>query len=363
MQIYFSLVLSSILLSFLIYIFKFRMYKYICFIFILLISILVPAFRDLMTGTDSAMYVSFLNYNYHTVSEWLKLIEPANAFIYHMYKEYGFNNYGHIFLIYSIITNVFMFLGVFQISRNIPISLSILFMFNCLYFMQINIMRQAVAVAISLYAFKYILSNQLKKYYLFIVLAILFHSSAFICFLFPLIRYGVKRNFLIFSLVSVVFILSLSFISDFIIHLLVSSGDIFGKYEHYISGKNDEGTGKKMFFLDVIVIFSILLVSNTKKLLKNEDFKLLFYLILILLSILFSIAFLGLDARGIGRIHYYFYIGLIFGFPYIFENINKQYRPLVYVLFISFLFINFYMYLYLFHYSGYLPYIINKDFF
>lgn len=356
------MVLFSCIVAFLNYIFDSKFYKYFSLLLILVIAIIVPGVRDSVTGTDSLMYANFLSYNY-SIGEWFKLIEPFNALIYSFYQKYGDNNYSHIFFIYSIITNIFLLFGIYKTSRNIPLSLGILFMFNCFYFLQINIMRQAVAMAICLYAVNLLLTYENIKYYIIILFACLFHTSAAICFLFPLFRYFLNKNFVVFCMLSVFIFTSLPLVSDFIIRILSSGGGIFEKYSHYMNGRNQDGSGKKMFFLDLVVVVGLIFLSDYKKLFSNMEFRFFFYMILVLLSLLFSISFLGLDPMGLGRVHYFFYIGLIFGLPYVFECIRKEYRAFAYLIFFSFLVFNFYFYLYVFHSVGYLPYLISDQLF
>lgn len=119
------------------------------------------------------------------------------------FKEVGFNLINQItylftdepylmFAVVSILTLLFTFAAFYEQSVNVSVSIYI-FVVGLFYFNSLNQIRQALAMAIAIYAMKYLWKREPLKYFLFILLATTMHVSALLYI--PLyFAYGIKAN-------------------------------------------------------------------------------------------------------------------------------------------------------------------------
>ncbi len=119
--------------------------------------------------------------------------------------------------------------------------------------------RQGLAVVIVLFSYKYLRDKQWSKYYSLIVVAGLFHYSAFIGVLFPIL-YKCKPKYLVFALLfaSVLFVFGTSMLERI---------PIVGKYAIYLSIASNFGGGnfQKLFMWCVLLFLWVVRTS------KNEE--------------------------------------------------------------------------------------------
>ena len=136
----------------------------------LLFLTFVLGFRE-NVGTDFEVYkTAYLNADFH--------FEPLYTFLNLILWRFG-ANYSWLFV--SIVFIQFLFL--YKAFKDYPFLLSwgIFFLFTTgLLFSQLNIIRQATAFYIFLYAMRYAVNRQFGKYLLGVCIAGLFHYSLFV---------------------------------------------------------------------------------------------------------------------------------------------------------------------------------------
>lgn len=139
-------------------------------------------------GTDWPIYHDY----FHWISEGKdKFTEPLfnllNRVIYSFTKDSWW-----LFAICAFLICYFMFRAFMEQSVNPAFSI-LIFVLSGDYFNSQNQIRQALAMAIFLYAMKYIKERNAKKYFLFIIIAMCIHLSAMIYI--PLyFVYGLRLN-------------------------------------------------------------------------------------------------------------------------------------------------------------------------
>lgn len=339
---------------------NYKILKKIFFLLILGGLIILPAIRDSSVGTDTKMYVNFTTWDY-SFTDWLKTIEVGNALIFSFYNYFTPMENKYVFLTYSILTNFFIFYAVFKYSKNVFVSVVVLFGFNCFYFYQMNVMRQCLAVGITFLANSLLLSNKKKLSLLFYFLAIMFHYSAVVCLFLIFIKKYVNRFFLLILIfLSLAFVI-ISLATKYLFSFVSGLGFLVEKYSAYATAYNDNGAGIKIFMLNLSIFLIFILFSNVKKCLEDDSFKIYFIFMILGLVIQFCIAFLNLSAMSFGRIFQYFIYGYIFGIPMMINSISKEFRPIIYI----FLFIIFALYMYAFiviaQVHELIPYQVSKD--
>lgn len=87
------------------------------------------------------------------------------------------DNYAGIIFLTAVLIGIFTYLAIFQQS-DIPSVSILLLVFTCQYFFSMNGVRQALATSIFLYAMKYIIKQDYKRYFFWIMVATSIHSMA-----------------------------------------------------------------------------------------------------------------------------------------------------------------------------------------
>lgn len=116
--------------------------------------------------------------------------------------------------------------------------------------------RQAIAISILLYSFKYLLNGNLYKFLIIVIIASFFHITAVFFSFAYLCRY-IKPSLKNYSLLAL-----FAFIGLFSFNLILSKlFSIFSMYEHYNGGKYF-GETRIASILYVVISFSILIISE-----------------------------------------------------------------------------------------------------
>lgn len=214
-----------------------------------------------------------------------------------------------------------LFLVFFSIKRysiNAPISLLVfIYLFLTIYFGEV---RQAMALSIVFWGFKYVESRSLLKYICVCLVASLFHVSA----IFTILIYFVyKINFWIVLIVAIA--------TPVLITLIFSFMESIGLYYTYIFyGDEYRGGNYVSIFYVLLYVISILLIFLKKGKLKNYP------LIKVILITLF-LPFCFLPHLSL-RMAYYFNIYFCLLIPQVLANHGKYIRfTTVFMLFLYFM--------------------------
>lgn len=129
-----------------------------------------------------------------------------------------------LFAITSIIFVGFIYADIFTLSSNIPCSIILLFVTRY-YFISMNGVRQFISLAILTYSIKYIIRKDLKKYIIFLLLAISFHYTSILftpVYFLSNFKISIKKTF------KLIIISTISFRFLNIIALKILSGTKYG---------------------------------------------------------------------------------------------------------------------------------------
>lgn len=100
------------------------------------------------------------------------------------------SNYIWLFLLCALIFAGFYFVGIYKMSINPPLSVTLL-VGTSLFFSFMNGMRQGLALAILFFSLQYVFRRDWKRFLIFLILASSFHTSS-IAFAAVYILYGLK---------------------------------------------------------------------------------------------------------------------------------------------------------------------------
>ena len=220
---------------------------------------------------------------------------------------------GNPFLFFIISGLIIYPLAFYAFKKNSVFpALSLVIYVGLFYLISCSIVRQAIAVSICLYAYKYVVRRSFSKYLLCIVIAVLFHYSSAVALVIYPVYHWLKIKHVILGLIAAVVLRNALFA------ILAT----YGLYDDYLSNLNDIEGGAMTRYFYMLVFFSFFFLIKYKGYTPEE--KKMFSIILIGL---FSPYLLG-SAMG-ERIGYYFLIYYCYLIPLLLQN-RKVYKRVLY---------------------------------
>lgn len=291
--------------------------------FAILIPILVCGLRY-NVGTD---YISYQQWFSYYLSHKLSLKNDEIGFgILIKGIQLFTQNSQFLFLSVAIIINILVINFIRKHTDYFELGY---FLFISLYFYysSFNILRQWIAIAIFLYAIRYIYNKDLKKYLFCIFIACTFHKTAIITIpmYFILNMKLNKKNIIIVSLTILMLYVGLDTI-------LLKANSIFNinttKYLNYFN--KDDTIGANGYAYSIITMMTLLIILFTKKqyLLKNEHGK--EDIIMLVFMLAFSI--MGINSMIFSRLQLYFLPYLAVIIPNMLKVVIENQRKFIYVI-------------------------------
>lgn len=195
-------------------------------------------------------------------------------------------------------------------------ALSLIIYVGIFYLISLSIIRQALAISICLYAYKYLIRKSFLKFFLCIVLATLFHYSAAASLLIYFVYHYMRPKYLVIVLVIV------GILKPLVFSLLIRTG----MYVAYLEDPNLVTGGAFTRILYVLIFLSFFLIIKQRSFTIEEKK---------MLSVLMVGTFLPFFFGGIGeRICYYFLIYHCYAIP-LFLVGKKAYKKILYALLFS----------------------------
>ncbi|WP_208107140.1 EpsG family protein [Halanaerobium congolense] len=233
-----------------------------------------------------------------------------------------------VFFISAFLINFLILKTIKNNSNNFLLSVIILFGTGFI-FLQINIIRQSIAIAFTFYGAKYIVSRDFKKYILFCVLGMMFHFTAFIMIPFYWIA-NIKWNKTILLLG--LFLSLILFLQPNILNVIVKKFlEMFTipEYEYYIKiifeKSGGVNSGYRVIFEGLFAfIFILLTPKEMYKYIKGKIY-FNFFALSYMSNMLFGRFYV------VSRVTLYFSIFQTLFFPYFIYNIpaNKKNKALL----------------------------------
>jgi hypothetical protein len=244
-----------------------------------------------------------------------------------------------MFLFISFITSFLLF-NSFKTYVNEYKFVALLIYFSFVYFtLDMSGVRQAIAVNIILYSFRYIQRKNIYKYIVFVILASFFHASAVIGVIFYwLFNKKISSAFIVLATLFGFLIIGLeipiiNIIVDKVLSQFMPATAMF-KLFYY-------STSDKIWGLNIKVIFNIMVLFVLLYHRKTLAERFLYFNLI--LNSLFCYVFLRevlWESININsRINFYFIFGLIMGIPLILDLVKKKLNiigVLLAIIFISF---------------------------
>lgn len=319
MEYYILGTLLSVLISLIIKkVFGFEKHKALKMFICILPLTLISALRydvgwDYLTGYKEGFYVvGRYNNSYFSEAGFNLLIK----ILFHIT-----DNYIILFIVMSFLTALFFSLcyKVYGMEKYTWLYI-VLYVLTRYYFCSLNIVRQALAMMIVLYALHYLPKKQYLRYILFIILALEFHrlSLIYIPLLFILNCNFKKKN-------DILKIIIFAPIIAIVLYLYISNSKYMNYFETMFG--NDGSLVYSELFICIAILFSVLIVY--KKLEKKDEMFQIFFNMQLLILIFSLLSFM---LPTIDRIIWYLSIQNIFFIPMILDKIEIKTNKIIIVL-------------------------------
>lgn len=268
-------------------------------IFFSLLAILIPSIiagcRSTEVGTDLKVYgvYSFNKAQGYSLTTFISKLEFDSL----LYNVINFTiaktaaNFNLFLFVIQLINCTLIYLAIYK-KKKIPIWLSYFIYLTTLYFRQLNLLRQGLALSCTIYAFTKLETSSKKEYIYWIIIAALFHPTAFLALpIYYLYEYckdnstkSKDNKKIILAITYIVLIISFVFFKK-ILNLILATGilpekytiEYFSRFTRSSIELDNLGTFFKLFWCIVV-----LLLSCRKKLTKKiKDYNFLMHITLI----------------------------------------------------------------------------------
>lgn len=277
------------------------------------------------TGYDWAMYRNFYEYN---------TFHDSIEFGYILFIEllrYLFNNYQSLFFFTALVTFVFLYLGIKKYTKHSSIAILIFILIPGLFLNSLTIMRQELAIAITFYAFAFLIDKKFLNYLILMLLAFSFHYSVAIVFFTHLVvwKYASKVKYNYYYYLIFFSMLFLGFNIGNIVYFFAQGG----RYEFYQSGES-------VSLLKILILnfLAMLYVYLSPKIIDKSKYN-IYIVALVVMNVVYLNVFSSVIA--LSRIAYYFKIFEIILVAEILFIFNKNVRVLALIFLVAFYSIQF----------------------
>lgn len=276
-------------------------------------------------GTDFVTYMNI--FKRYAAMEWGDFFSKVNDdILFNFINKITYSIGGRVFTwgVIAALIVIPIYSTVKKHYSDMDISCAMVVFLLLMYTTSFNVSREFIAVAIVFWGMKYVFENKFFKFALCVIIATMFHASAFVAITFWLFWshktdsavVGNRRVLLIIAATIAV----LGYQS--IISFFSSNVSLFESYASYANDK--DGGSNREFYLNLLVLF---VISKLYKKFKDKDPRLEFLFSLLIVANLIGIT--GFSHPQVKRLAYYFSVPsqvIIFGYlPFCVEKHNKAF--------------------------------------
>lgn len=289
---------------------SFRWGRGVSYLSMVFIVIFISGIRY-KTGYDYDNYVEI--YNNIALGSLDERVEYA-WFALNMAAYYGLDSPSGVFFFSSLLIYVPIAWILYKESKYAAVAFTAFIFGVQFYWESLSILRQYVGISFALLASWRWIKGRKTDFILFLIIAILFHTSAILALITPIIvRWSNRKSFFLIASLG-------SFLLSLIIPLLVFNIGFLMKYEPYFDGSivaaGEVGSGLVVYVKALMALSMVFLIQyaidiqeNKKNLIANS----------IILG--YSLFFCFYESTALRRVSYYFLIYELFAIAYVFEII------------------------------------------
>lgn len=289
-----------------------------------LIAVLIPSVMAgirYFTGTDYINYLRLYNeialYGYSRTTPDLEI---GYVFINRICNNLGIGYQGVLFVM-SWITNYYALKAIIVYKEKFDPGLSYFLYLICYYQASYNLIRQAAAMTITLYALTKLEKGKIREAIVYVIVAFLFHSSAIIILL-PIITYMLYKSNLsrYIKRIYTVTVAIVLFFYDTFFALIANIVSLPSRYIGYIERGQYEDFGFTVFIRFGYILLPFLLIYKRYK----KENRMVYPFVLFTFGFVFRLATYSATFSLAVRMVYYFQIYQIFCVPLLFEYFKEH---------------------------------------
>jgi hypothetical protein len=270
---------------------KYRISFYVFSIIAIIIPSVLAGTRDLGVGTDTIIYVDSVFNRIMKVDSLKELYDlySSNSITHtHIELIYVLLNYfvslfsdnvNWVYFFANFITCTFFYMAAYGNRHKASMWLFMTFFFFLFYNLSYNIVRQSLALSMTIYAFKYIEAKKWIQIIIWSVIILNTHATGFGFILLFAIHYicNLKNKSIkfIFTITFFIGMISIYFIFERLMLYVISMGFIQEKFLSYVYSNEGAAISEAIFIM--YLLFVILLVA-VKLLTTKTDKKLGYYI-------------------------------------------------------------------------------------
>ena len=302
---------------------KNKILSYVCSFLSICILSLIAALRRLDVGVDIKVYgLDFFNAcrYFSKMSSYIafykneQLYFALNYIVFHLTQNIRVLFFIMQFFIASI---VYIIAYDNMKKRDTNILLYVIAYLFLWFNTSLNILRQSLAIFVILYAFKYIENKNYFAYFIAVIIATLFHSSAIVCVLIPLIDYiAKKKNWKTYLFLSIAVIYFILFNIRTVAILLNKINVMPDKYLLYLSRD-----GNMITYYAILKIIMIVVIAMYFKKSENNEINRTLFSICVYDVVLYTLSYF---IKYGYRISYYFLPHMILLLPRMEADLRKS---------------------------------------
>lgn len=296
------------------------------FYFIVFLPLIIIAGIRYNVGTDYSVYLN--NQIPSVVYGVENSVEPLFQYVIKIAAFFG--NYQLVFVITHFLIVYFLTKGIHQQSNNVLLSILVLFG-SGFYNYSLNIMRQAIAISIFLYGYKYINKDK-YRYFGSVIIASLFHKAAILYIVFYFFK-NVKVN----SMKSLGWILIVYIFKNSIRKILIYISITFNFYPQYFNSILDFGKNSWTFLIVNLSIYILYLSIYNNTSLVIDELKMNQFLLVQFVTTMICV--LAPILPNYERLMYMFMILQVLSIPCYIKSIESKVLKAITIAFLCFMYL------------------------
>lgn len=327
---------------------KIRYNEYFFVFITILFPLILSGLRE-DVGTDYNTYWSYFEMIAYSKVFPQKMLEVGFTII-NFFVSFFNGNFTTLLFVTAFLYLFFFTLGLNRITEESRSILSLWLSYMFLFGVSLNAIRQAIAIALCVYAVYFLLKRQYLKYILLVLLAMSFHSTAVICFAFLLFDTNLLESnkmvlAFVVALVGIIFISQSKYT-----YIILDYMPFLRRFLIFESTTSNYNLYKNLLFnipylIPIFFYKKLCYKKNSNKFFLNL---LIVQVFLMIYSVQFQYGF---------RLIYYTYIGIFIIVPQFISLFkHKEIRVLLNFLYISYSLFQFVYNFYLFNANNIFPY-------
>ena len=250
--------------------------RYLCFYIIVLSELLISSLRGLTVGQDTYVYVMDLipqlkSVNYVEILRGNLWFAKRDPFCYCFLKFIStpFANYTTYFFILESIYWILIADTMKRYSKDPLLTLFVFISFRFSFF-NMSAIRQSIALAISVFSYRYYVAGKSIKYLICILFASLFHFSAIVSLLLLLVGKFtlINKRWLVY-IIAVAFVAFSYMLSTYFGLAFIEHSEF--AYSNYIAKNTGGGNYFSVLFILLLFVLINLFLSNNRNIEKRID--------------------------------------------------------------------------------------------